>query len=121
MCKFPPMGTRSMIGVLPLFGMQPLPLDEMIASSNESGSTVFAMIESRKAVEAAEDIAAEDITAEDITAVEGVDVLLVGSVDLMVDCGIGGQFDSPSFRSSTEKVAGACRKHGKVFGVAGVA
>jgi 2-keto-3-deoxy-L-rhamnonate aldolase RhmA len=110
------MGTRSMIGVLPLFGMQPLPLDEMIASSNESGSTVFAMIESRKAVEAA-----EDITAEDITAVEGVDVLLVGSVDLMVDCGIGGQFDSPSFRSSTEKVAGACRKHGKVFGVAGVA
>lgn len=116
MCKFPPMGTRSMIGVLPLFGMQPLPLDEMIASSNESGSTVFAMIESRKAVEAA-----EDITVEDITAVEGVDVLLVGSVDLMVDCGIGGQFDSPSFRSSTEKVAGACRKHGKVFGVAGVA
>ena len=105
MCKFPPMGTRSMTGVLPLFGMQPLPLDEMIASSNESGSTVFAMIESRKAVEAAEDIA----------AVEGVDVLLVGSVDLTVDCGIGGQFDNPSFRSSMGKVAGACKRHGKVF------
>ncbi|KAM0691144.1 hypothetical protein Q7P36_009915 [Cladosporium allicinum] len=84
--------------------------DEVISFSNESGSTVFAMIESRKAVGAVEEIA----------AIEGVDVLLVGSLDLTVDCGIGGQFDSPTFRSLMEKVAGACKKHGKVFGVAGI-
>jgi 2-keto-3-deoxy-L-rhamnonate aldolase RhmA len=110
MCKYPPMGTRSMTGLLPLFGTKTLPLDEVISFSNESGSTVFAMIESRKAVGAVEEIA----------AIEGVDVLLVGSLDLTVDCGIGGQFDSPTFRSLMEKVAGACKKHGKVFGVAGI-
>jgi 2-keto-3-deoxy-L-rhamnonate aldolase RhmA len=110
MCKYPPVGTRSMTGLLPLFGMKAVPLDEMISSSNESGSTVFAMIESREAVEAVGKIA----------AVEGVDVLLVGSLDLSVDCGIGGQFDSPTFRSLMEDVAVACKKHGKVFGVAGI-
>ena len=110
MCKYPPMGTRSMTGLLPLFGMKPLPLDEIISFSNGTGSTIFAMIESRGAVEEAEEIA----------AVEGVDVLLVGSVDLSVDCGIGGQFDSPTFRELMEKVADACKKHGKVFGVAGI-
>jgi 2-keto-3-deoxy-L-rhamnonate aldolase RhmA len=110
MCKYPPMGTRSMTGLLPLFGMKALPLDEVISVSNESGSTVFAMIESREAVGAVEEIA----------AIEGVDVLLVGSLDLTVDCGIGGQFDSSTFRSLMEKVAGACKKHEKVFGVAGI-
>jgi 2-keto-3-deoxy-L-rhamnonate aldolase RhmA len=110
MCKYPPMGSRSTTGLLPLFGMKPLPLDEMISFSNESGSTVFAMIESREAVEAVEEIA----------AVEGVDVLLVGSLDLTVDCDIGGQFDNPAFRSLMEKIAAACKKHRKVFGVAGI-
>ena len=110
MCKYPPMGSRSMTGLLPLFGMKALPIDEIISSSNESGSTVFAMIESRGAVEAVEEIA----------AVEGVDVLLVGSLDLTVDCGIGGRFDSPTFRVLMEKIAGACKKHRKVFGVAGI-
>jgi 2-keto-3-deoxy-L-rhamnonate aldolase RhmA len=110
MCKYPPMGSRSMTGFLPLFGMKTLPIDEIVSFSNESGSTVFAMVESREAVEAVEEIA----------AIEGVDVLLVGSLDLTVDCGIGGQFDSPTFRELMEKVAVACRKHGKVFGVAGI-
>ena len=110
MCKYPPMGSRSMTGLLPLFGMKPLPIDEIVSSSNESGSTVFAMIESREAVGAVEEIA----------AVEGVDVLLVGSLDLTVDCGVGGQFDNPAFRSLMEKIAAACKKHRKVFGVAGI-
>jgi 2-keto-3-deoxy-L-rhamnonate aldolase RhmA len=110
MCKYPPVGTRSMTGLLPLFGIKAVPLDEMISSSNESGSTVFAMIESREAVEAVGEIA----------AVEGVDVLLVGSLDLSVDCGVGGQFDNLTFRYLMETVANACKNHGKVFGVAGI-
>ena len=110
MCKYPPTGSRSMTGLLPLFGMNSLPIDQIISSSNESGSTVFAMIESREAVKVADEIA----------AVEGVDVLLVGSLDLTVDCGIGGQFDNRTFRYLMEEVAGACKKHGKIFGVAGI-
>jgi 2-keto-3-deoxy-L-rhamnonate aldolase RhmA len=110
MCKYPPMGTRSMTGAMPLFNMESTPLDRVISFGNESGSSVFAMIESHEAVEAADDIA----------AVEGVDVLLIGSFDLTIECGIGGQFGSEAYRTLVEKVAKACRTHGKTFGIAGI-
>lgn len=99
-----------MTGAMPLFSMRSTPLDEVISFGNASGSTVFAMIESHDAVDAAEEIA----------AVDGVDVLLIGSFDLTIECGVGGQFNSQVYRSSVETVAAACRKHGKVFGIAGI-
>lgn len=108
--KYPPLGCRSMTGQMPIFGMRGMAVDQTIEFCNKSGSTVFAMIESRDAVERVDEIA----------AVEGVEVVLVGSMDLTIDLGIGGQFDKPEYRSSLEKISQACRAHGKVFGVAGV-
>ncbi|KAF4971535.1 hypothetical protein FZEAL_9819 [Fusarium zealandicum] len=108
--KYPPQGCRSMTGAMPLFNMRPTPLAEAIEFGNSSGSTVLAMIESENAVR----------NAQDIAAVEGVDVLLVGSSDLSIDLGVGGNWESQQYRSSMEKVSQACRKHSKVFGVAGV-
>ncbi|KAL4875812.1 Pyruvate/Phosphoenolpyruvate kinase-like domain-containing protein [Aspergillus karnatakaensis] len=108
--KYPPVGCRSMTGQMPIFSMRGTPVDETIGFCNKSGSTVFAMIESKDAVERADEIA----------AVEGVDVVLVGSMDLTIDLGNGGEFDRPEYRSSLEKISQACRIHGKVFGVAGV-
>lgn len=108
--KYPPLGCRSMTGQMPIFGMRGMAVDQTIEFCNKSGSTVFAMIESRDAVERADEIA----------SVEGVDVVLVGSMDLTIDLGSGGQFDKPEYRYSLEKISQACRAHGKVFGVAGV-
>jgi 2-keto-3-deoxy-L-rhamnonate aldolase RhmA len=64
-------------------------------------------IESRAAVEAADTIA----------AIEGVDVLFVGPSDLSHALGIPGQIDHPDFQAAIERVAGACRNHGKAAGV----
>lgn len=103
--KYPPLGCRSMTGQMPIFVMRGMAVDQTIEFCNKSGSTVFAMIESRDAVERADEIA----------AVEGVDVVLVGSMDLTIDLGSGGQFDKPEYRYSLEKISQACRAHGKVL------
>lgn len=99
-----------MTGVQPVFGMKATPVDQTIETCNESNSTVFAMIESRDAIE----------NVESIAAVDGVDVLLVGSSDLSIDLGVAGQFRSETYRSALEKVSQACRSHRKILAVAGV-
>jgi 2-keto-3-deoxy-L-rhamnonate aldolase RhmA len=109
-CKYPPTGCRSMTGQQPIFRMKTIPMEQTIEQCNRSASTVFAMIESKHGVDAADEIA----------AVEGVDVLLVGSADLSVDLGVPGQFKSDVYRKAVERVAQACRSHGKVLGAAGV-
>ncbi|KAK4033572.1 Pyruvate/Phosphoenolpyruvate kinase-like domain-containing protein [Parachaetomium inaequale] len=109
-CKYPPLGCRSITGQAPLFGMQVLPPAELMERTNRSGSTVLVMLESAKAVDSADKIA----------AVEGVDAIVVGSQDLCVDLGLPGQVDSAQVRSALEAVSEACRDHGKTFGVAGI-
>ena len=104
------MGVRSMTGTHPVFGLKPTPVDQTIKVCNKSTSTVFAMIESKDAIEAVDSIA----------AVEGVDVLLVGSSDLTIDLGVAGQFRGDVYRSAMEKVSQACKKHNKILAVAGV-
>ena len=55
-----------------------------------------------------------------LAAVPGIDVLLIGSGDLTTDYGIPGQVDHPRLREAYERVAQACRTHGKVLGVGGI-
>ncbi|KAH8722242.1 Pyruvate/Phosphoenolpyruvate kinase-like domain-containing protein [Ilyonectria robusta] len=109
-CKYPPQGCRSMTGTMPLFNMRSTSIAEAIEFGNKYGSTVFTMVESGEAVK----------NADEIAAIEGVDVLLVGSNDLSIDIGVPGDFESQAYRSSLEKVSAACKKHNKIFGVAGV-
>ena len=99
-----------MTGQMPLFGMKATPLPDTMDFANTHGSTVFAMIESKGGVE----------NVESIAAVDGVDVLLVGSVDLSIDLGNPGQLHSSEYKTSMETISAACRKYGKIMGVAGV-
>lgn len=99
-----------MTGTMPLFNMRSTSIAEAIEFGNKYGSTVFTMVESGEAVK----------NADEIAAIEGVDVLLVGSNDLSIDIGVPGDFESQAYRSSLEKVSAACKKHNKIFGVAGV-
>ncbi|KAH7070251.1 HpcH/HpaI aldolase [Paraphoma chrysanthemicola] len=108
--KYPPMGKRSMTGQLPLFSLRSLPQEQIIAESNAEGSTVFLMIETKESIG----------NADEIAAVEGVDVLLIGSNDLAIELGLPGQFDSERFRAALIKVSQACRKYGKIMGLAGI-
>jgi 4-hydroxy-2-oxoheptanedioate aldolase len=64
-------------------------------------------IETRAAVESAEEIA----------AVPGVDVLFVGPSDLSHSYGILGQFDHPDFTAAIERTAAAAKAHNRALGI----
>lgn len=85
-------------------------MEQTIEICNTTASTVIAMIESEDALNAIDEIA----------SVDGVEVLLIGSADLTIDMGIPGQFHTERYRDAVQAVGKACRKHGKVLGVAGV-
>ena len=67
---------------------------------------LFAQIETASGVEQAEAIA----------AVDGVDCLWVGHFDLSASLGIPGQFEHPAFLDAIDRIAAACRRHGKALG-----
>ena len=59
--------------------------------------------------------------ADEIAAVDGVDLVMVGSNDLLADWGLTGQYLHPRLREAYAKTIAACRKHGKHVGVGGLA
>ncbi|KAK1976395.1 HpcH/HpaI aldolase [Colletotrichum cereale] len=109
-CKYPPRGKRSITGQLPLFSLKATPQDQIISQTNAHGSSAFLIIETRESVE----------NIDEIASVEGADVLLVGSNDLAIELGVPSQFESPVFKEAMEVVSQACKKHGKIMGLAGV-
>lgn len=99
-----------MTGQLPVFNLKPTPANTIIDETNARGSSVILMMETRDSI----------AKADEIAAVEGVDVLLIGSNDLAIELGVPGQFQSQEFRGALEAVSAACKRHGKVFGLAGI-
>jgi 2-keto-3-deoxy-L-rhamnonate aldolase RhmA len=108
-CKYPPMGHRSMMGVLPQFAYESTPPADAVRLSNEQ-ILVTVMVETPLAIE----------NAEAIAAVPGVDVVLIGTNDLCAEMGIPGQFDDARVEDAYRKVIAACKKHGKHPGMGGV-
>lgn len=98
-----------MAGGLALFASKSVSSSEIIEATNKLVS-VLVMVESGHGVDHAEEIA----------AVEGVSAIVIGSSDLSIDLGVPSQWNSNAMRSAYEKVSAACRKHGKIFGLAGV-
>src|SRR5205807_8285330 len=56
---------------------------------------------------------------EAIAAIDGVDVLHVGSNDLLTNMGKPGQFDDPAIIVAQDRVIAAAKKHGKFAGCGG--
>lgn len=107
--KFPPSGSRSLLGPNPHTLFRVGPAAETMQAMNDA-VLVAGMIESVTAVE----------NADDIAAVPGLDMLLVGTNDLCNSLGIPGQLDHPSVHRAYATVAAACKKHGKHLGVGGL-
>ncbi|KAL3460974.1 Pyruvate/Phosphoenolpyruvate kinase-like domain-containing protein [Aspergillus heterothallicus] len=108
--KYPPLGKRSVTGMLPHMGYRPAAIPAVSAVGNAQLSTVIVMLESPEAVR----------NADAIAAVQGVDVVLVGTNDLSIELGVAGDFDHPTFVDSMRAIAAAVKKHGKILGVAGI-
>ncbi|KAI0972280.1 Pyruvate/Phosphoenolpyruvate kinase-like domain-containing protein [Xylaria arbuscula] len=109
MCKFPPIGKRSLWLQQAAVGLRTLPPQQLADEVNATGSAACMMIETGEAIQ----------NIEEIAAVEGVEMLMVGCIDLSADMRIPGQIHNPKFRAALEAVSIACLRHGKVFGLAG--
>jgi 4-hydroxy-2-oxoheptanedioate aldolase len=108
--KYPPLGERSHAGVLPHLHYRSFPVAEVNAAMNDA-TMVVVQFETADAIERAEEIA----------AVEGVDMVLIGTNDLLADMGLPGQYEHARVRDAYARTLAACRKHGKHVGVGGLA
>jgi 2-keto-3-deoxy-L-rhamnonate aldolase RhmA len=107
-CRFPPRGKRSVAGGYPHFDYRAQPLGETVRALDEA-CLVVCMIET------AEGLA----NVEEIAAVDGVDVVHLGSNDLMAALGKAGQFDDPVLVEAQNRVIAAAKAHGKFAGCGG--
>jgi 4-hydroxy-2-oxoheptanedioate aldolase len=107
--KYPPAGHRSAGGGMPYFGFRAVPIGEATRTANAQ-TLVVVMLETPAAI----------ANADAIAAVDGVDVLLIGTNDLMMEMGMPGEFTRPEVAAAYETVISACRRHGKWPGMGGV-
>ena len=108
--KFPPLGERSAAGPLPHLHYRSFPAAQADAALNDA-TTIIVQFESEQAL----------ARADEIAAVDGVDLVMIGSNDLLADWGLTGQYEHPRLREAYAKTIAACRKHGKHVGVGGLA
>lgn len=106
--RFPPMGLRSAYGTGPSLGYRTIGQGEVNTFLNEQ-ELVIAMLETPQAIEHAEAIA----------AVPGIDMVHIGALDVSNVMGIPAAYGDPRMRAVFEKVANACKRHGKSMGVGG--
>jgi staphyloferrin B biosynthesis citrate synthase len=107
-CKFAPIGKRSVSGGYPHFDYRAVPLAASVPQLN-GNCLLVCMIETVEGLE----------NVEAIAAVKGVDVLHVGSNDLLANMGKPGKFDDPALVAAQERVIAACRSNGIFAGCGG--
>jgi 4-hydroxy-2-oxoheptanedioate aldolase len=107
--KFAPLGERSAAGGLPHLQYRALPPAEANRALNDA-TMVIVQCESAAFLE----------QADDIMAVEGVDMALVGTNDLLADWGLAGQYEHARVREAYERVLAAAKRHGKHVGIGGL-
>ena len=106
--KFGPVGKRSVCGAYPHFDYRAVPLTQSVPALNDA-ALVVCMIETVEGLN----------NVEAIAAVQGVDVIHVGSNDLLVNMGKPGQFDDPQIVAAQERAIAAAKAHGKFAGIGG--
>jgi 2-keto-3-deoxy-L-rhamnonate aldolase RhmA len=107
--RLPPLGRRSVGSGYPQLGYAALATPEASRLLNEQ-TLLVAMIESARAVE----------NAQEIAAVPGIDVLHVGSNDLLAAMGLSHELGTDRHLALCARVLEACRAHAKHFGIGGV-
>lgn len=107
--KYAPLGHRGCANNQAILNFQSVPTLEQNALLNRE-TLVIPMIETPGAVD----------LADEFFAIDGVDGILVGSNDLCTDLGIPGQYDTPQYLDSVEKVIEAGVRAGKPVGIGGI-
>jgi 4-hydroxy-2-oxoheptanedioate aldolase len=107
--RYPPAGSRGLVAGLPHFGFRGVPAAEALPALNEA-TLVMVQCESAASLDA----------TEEIVAIDGIDMVMIGSNDLLADLGLAGQYDHPRLAQAYERVIAACRSRGKHVGVGGL-
>jgi len=108
--KYPPLGERGDSAGLPHLQFRTVPATETMPAMNDA-TMVIVQFESAAALAA----------MDEIVAVDGVDMVMIGSNDLLADLGHPGEYDHPKLRDAYQRTIAACRKRGKHVGVGGLA
>ncbi|MBU6188114.1 MAG: aldolase [Betaproteobacteria bacterium] len=107
-CRFAPIGKRSVVGGYPHFDYRAVPLAEAIQALNDA-CLLVCMIESAEGM----------ANLEDICAVPGIDVIHLGTNDYAANIGKPGRFDDPEIQAAQARVIEVARRHGKFAGCGG--
>ena len=107
--KFPPLGDRSAAGPLPHLHYRSFPAAEADAALN-AATLLMVQFESEQAL----------AKATRSPQSSGVDMVMIGSNDLLADWGLVGQYEHARLREAYANTIAACRKHGKHVGVGGL-
>ena len=99
--KFPPLGVRGYGLTAVQIDYEPLSFTQVIEHIN-SNTMVVLQIETRRAVEA----------REELLAVPGIDAVMVGPADLSISLGVPGQFQDPKMVEAMEAVRDSCLRRG---------
>jgi 2-keto-3-deoxy-L-rhamnonate aldolase RhmA len=106
--RFPPLGRRTVTGTYPHYGYRSVPLHHAIPAM-DAATLVVVMIESPEGLD----------NVEAIAAVDGVDVVLIGTNDMLFAMGKPGQFDDPEIQLAIDRTIAAATAHGKFAGCGG--
>jgi 2-dehydro-3-deoxyglucarate aldolase/4-hydroxy-2-oxoheptanedioate aldolase len=99
--KFPPVGIRG-CGLTPShLNYVKATVAEVIEHMNANVMVVL-QIETRRAVEA----------RDELLSIPGIDVVMVGPVDLSISLGVPGDFQHPAMVDAMEKIRDSCISHG---------
>ena len=105
--RFAPLGRRSVGGSYAQFNFRQVSTNEIMEQLNEA-TLIACMIETSEALE----------NLEAIAGVPGIDVLHLGSNDLLASMGKPGQFDCPEIAAAQARVISVARSRG-IFGGCG--
>jgi 2-keto-3-deoxy-L-rhamnonate aldolase RhmA len=106
--KYPPLGERGLAPGLPHLQYRTFPAAEALPAMNDA-IMVIVQFESAAALAA----------MEEIVAVPGVDLIMIGTNDLLADLGLPGQYDHEKVQDAYSRTIAVCRKHGKHVGIGG--
>jgi len=106
--RFPPVGKRSAAGAYTILDYRAVPMGQLVPALDDN-ALVVCMIETREGLE----------NVDEIAAVDGIDVIHVGSNDLLTGLGMPGAFGSPEHIAALDRVIAAAKAHGKIPGVGG--
>jgi 4-hydroxy-2-oxoheptanedioate aldolase len=106
--KYPPIGSRGLAPGLPHLQYRTFPATEALPAMNDA-VMVIVQFESAAALAA----------MDEIVAVEGVDMILIGTNDMLADLGLPGQYDHPKVEDAYRRTIEACRSKNKSVGIGG--